>query len=252
MTFADRLTRFPGTWAALALVVLLEAAVLWWFPLNAITAGGFLLLGALMLALWPVFYARSAANVAAIKAARQQLDAATVGRIQALEDDLRRLDAGQAVSQLRGLREKLQTVTQVLERRLSAGELTYGRYLGTAEQVYLAAVDNLQQVAVSLTSVGGIDVPYIDKRLAELSDSNAAEVSERTSLLERRALSLQQQDKVSHLLAQNEAAMTALANTAAALAEVRTEAGHASLDPETAMAELASLADRAKRLDVRS
>ncbi|MEM7405248.1 MAG: hypothetical protein AAF458_08125 [Pseudomonadota bacterium] len=252
MTFADRLMKFPGTWIALALVLLLEAAVHWWFPPGLLTTGGFVVLGIVMLALWPAFYARSPANLAAIKAARQQLDAATVGRIQSLEEDLRRLDADQAVSQLRALREKLQTVTQVLERRLSAGELTYGRYLGTAEQVYLAAVDNLQQVAVSLTSVGGIDVAYIDKRLAELSATKAAEMSERDSLLERRALALQQQDKVSHLLAQNEAAMTALANTAAALADVRTEAGHASLDPETAMADLASLADRAKRLDVRS
>ena len=47
------------------------------------------------------------------------------------------------------------------------------------------------------------------------------------------------------LLAANEAAMTALTNTATALANVRVQSGHAQGDASTAMADLEALEARA-------
>ena len=67
------------------------------------------------------------------------------------------------------------------------------------------------------------------------------------SLLKLRALLRQQSTEVDVLLADNEAAMTALANTATALANVRVQSGHAQGDASTAMADLEALAARAAR-----
>ena len=243
------LWRFPGTWGALVAVGALESLFLWWFqpPLTVVLMS----VGAscLLAATWVPCFARSKAFRDAIARKRQSLDVQVVKRIQALEEDLRNLNAEHAVRQLQGLREKLQGLTGVIERRLNAGELAYGRYLSTAEQVYLSAVDNLHEVAVALSSKAAIDPVYIEKRLRELPPNGADE--ERETLLERRALLQTQNDKVTQLLSQNETAMTALSNTAAALAAVRTERGHASVDATTAMSELEQLSNRARHFEAR-
>ena len=113
--FWNRLVRAPATWLALSLVMMLELGVWWWFTPPLLVAGGFLLLGLVMLAMWPPVFARSGANAAAIAALRQRIDVETVARIQQLEAQLRALGADQAVGQLRGLREKLQSVSSQLD-----------------------------------------------------------------------------------------------------------------------------------------
>jgi hypothetical protein len=248
-TLWAQLWRFPGTWGALLAVAALEGLFLWWFRPPAAVVLMSTGAAVLLAAAWIPCFARSQTFRAAIARTGQALDVQVVKRIQALEEDLRSLNAEHAVRQLRGLREKLQGLTGVVERRLNAGELAYGRYLGTAQQVYLSAVDNLHEVAVALRSKAAIDPVYIEKRLGELPANGAHE--ERETLLERHALLETQNDKVTQLLSQNETAMTALSNTAAALAAVRTERGHAKVDATTAMSELEQLASRARHFEAR-
>ena len=71
------------------------------------------------------------------------------------------------------------------------------------------------------------------------------------SLHKRRALLRQQSPKVDALLADNEAAMTALTNTATALTNLRVQSGHAQGDASTAMADPEALAARAGRYAAR-
>ena len=181
------------------------------------------------------------------------LEARTNQALENLEDDLDRFGSTQGVEQLQMLGKKMDNLTEVLKRRFKASELTYGRYLGTAEQVYLSAVDNLRDVAVALMSVSTIEPRKIDKRLNELeeiaepSDEQAREIA---ALQQRRLLLDQQLSRVENLVAQNESAMTALDNTATALANVKTEEGSASMDAEAAMGELSILAKRAGKYAV--
>ncbi len=67
-----------------------------------------------------------------------------------------------------------------------------------------------------------------------------------------RRLSLydEQKARVAGLLAQNEAALTVLDRTAAAIAQAKTGEGWASLDAKTAIEELEALAKRAGRYAV--
>ena len=107
-----------------------------------------------------------------------------------LADDLQRVGSHQGLEQLKQLRAKLDGFSQVLEHRMSAGEVTFARYQGMAEQVFLVAIDNLHEIAVTLTSVGTIDRDYLDERLAELRRDGATDEHVRSvenSLEQRRS-----------------------------------------------------------------
>jgi septal ring factor EnvC (AmiA/AmiB activator) len=142
----------------------------------------------------------------------------------------------------------------MLQQKLNPTELTYGRYLGMAEQVYLGALDNLQNVANTLKMLTAIDLNYTKQRLQQLQNNGGNNggnnsnhgAKEIASLQERIALHQKQTEKVTTLLAQNEEAMTKIDVTIAAIADMRTEDGQATLDIETAMNELQRLASKAK------
>ena len=241
------LLRWPYTWAAAGAVCALEAAFVAAFRPGLPMLGGSLALGLALLALWPACAVRSPAFLARHHASLDVASSDALARLAQLERDLLAVDAAQGLEQLRMFRHKLDALTGVLQRRMNAGELTFGRYLGTAEQVYLAALDNLHEIVVVLTSAGGIDREYIGRRLAELEaarGTGADQVRERDTLNERHRLLERQLAKVAGLYAQNEAAMTTLDNTAMALAETRTGKGRATVDAEAAMAQLEDLAKR--------
>ena len=147
------------------------------------------------------------------------------------------------------LRQKLERLVEVLRHRLDEGEVTYGRYLGTAEQVYLAALDNLNEVVVTLTSLAGIDEAHLQRRETEIAKDGVTdkEAVELATIRQRQALLREQRTKVEDLLAENERALAVLDNTSAALAGTRTRDGHAKLSADEAIRELEALAGRTGR-----
>jgi hypothetical protein len=135
----------------------------------------------------------------------------------------------------------------MLGEKLTPGELTYARYLGTAEQVYLSALDNLGAMAGLLRSAGAIDEPYVRQRMTQLQGQADVHSQRELQTLEQRlALRRTQLERVADLLARNEEAMTQMDVATAEIAAMRTGTKQASLDMETAMSELARLARRAK------
>jgi len=169
--------------------------------------------------------------------------------LAALAQELGELGDPQPGEQLAALEQKRATLMKVLERRLDAGELTYARYMGTADGVYRAALDNLHEVAVAHHSISSIDETYVARRLAELDAEAAAgtepdpsSARERETLAQRLQLRTIQQQKISRLMAQNEAALTALDRTTTALADV--PIGKQPEDADAAMAALEELAAR--------
>ena len=161
----------------------------------------------------------------------------------------------QGIQQLEKLQEKFDNFVAILDRSLSGGELTYGRYLGIVEQVYLSSLDNLEQAVSSLESIRTIDTGEIDRRLHDIQADGIItdhETVEQDSLNKRRDLHEQQLDRVAALVAQNEQAMTRLDLTAAAIANIRTVSGQATMDMESAMTELQELIDRVHKYDIRN
>jgi hypothetical protein len=171
-----------------------------------------------------------------------------VSAIQTLNRELSEVGSRQGLAQLGRLRQKYEAFEALLDKKLDAGELTHGRYLGIAEQVFLSGLDNLQRVAYTLGSIQAIDEEYVGHRiraLEVLAEPSNVQQGELESLRARLALKTSQREKVSRWLAQNERAMTQIDMTMAAIAAMDTVRGHASTDLETAMAELAELARRA-------
>jgi hypothetical protein len=167
-----------------------------------------------------------------------------------LTGNMQRLGFHQGIRQLEQLQKKFQNFVEILNRTFDAEEITYGRYLGIAEQVYLSSLDNLERVIGTLASVQTIDPSHIDARIEEiLADGivTEAESTEQETLNQRKLLRESQTQKVGLLMAQNEQAMTHLDLTAAALAEMKTRAGQATMDMESAMAELQNLAARSSK-----
>ncbi len=169
--------------------------------------------------------------------------------IEPLKTDLRAVGSEPGLEQLARLNEKFRAFEDMLLKKLDPHELTYGRYLGMAEQVYLSSLDNLQRIANILQSIRAIEDDYLDRRidgLERLAKPGQAQLDELETLKQRRALKQEQLEKVQYFFTENEEAMTQMDLTRTAIASMTTTQGHASTDMETAMKELQALTQRAR------
>ncbi|MCB1955449.1 MAG: hypothetical protein KDG55_07220 [Rhodocyclaceae bacterium] len=239
----------PGTWLVLALCGAAPWLFIDWFQPGLLIAAAAIGLSVLLALLWPVLKLRDPAFIERLLPAPGELGAAGEVRVRKLEADLARLGAEQGVEQLRLMRQKLDRLVEVLRHRLDEGEVTYGRYLGTAEQVYLAGLDNLHEVVVTLTSLSGMDEAYLDRRVEDIERDGITDKErlELETIRQSRGVLEGQRAKVEDLLAENERAMAVLDNTSAALAGTRMRGGHASLSADEAIGELEALAARTGR-----
>ena len=166
-----------------------------------------------------------------------------------LEKDLKAAQAVEGVAQLQRFREKIQAFDEVLASKFGPREMTYGRFLGLAEQVYLAGIDNLQAIALTLKGLKTVDQRYIEGRKKKLLDDPATSPQEEQELagLQSQLDQLnQQRSKIDGYLAINETALAQLDASIAAVAEIKTGGGQSALGMETAMLELARIAAQAK------
>ncbi len=246
-SWSKAVVSYPPTWIA---AVLLGATV--WLVLEFLDPPGVFVVILIVLAVvaalaWP-FTMSATGTLAKLQFEIPRVEEVDPARIAALRAELDPVDDSQPTEQLDALLSKRQSLINVLQRRLDAGELTYARYLATSQQVFESALDNLHEVAVAYESISTIDETYIDRRLAELaaddSDADAAD-RERATLERRRELRATQRRRIAQLLAQNESALTALDRTTTALADV--PIGKQPEDAEAAMAALEELADRAAK-----
>jgi hypothetical protein len=167
--------------------------------------------------------------------------------IRRLENDLVDVDSQEGLNQLDRLQGKFKAFQHLLHRKLDENELTYGRYLGMTEQVFLAGLDNLKLLSDLLKGTSAIDEGHLARRILQLESSSSlsqSEGKELATLQERQGLLYQQKSKAKQLLAQNEEAMTKIDVVMANVGGMESGAGHATMDMESAMQELERLAKR--------
>lgn len=247
--FTKALLSYPLTWVVVILCAGFAAAFASWFEPPFLLQIGAVGLAAVMFLLWPLLFAGSAEFAKAYYRLPAEISVDDPRQLDLLEQDLERLGAPQGAEQLRKLRPLLDDLREVLDKRLSSGEVTFARYMGAAEQVYLSTLDNLRDIDVALRSVQSIDAKGIESQLRQLRDHgrpSAAQQQQIDSLTERQDLVDRQHRRVDELLTQNESALTALLNAATAMANAETQAS-AAVDSDAAMAELERLAARAGR-----
>lgn len=152
------------------------------------------------------------------------------------------------LEQLGSLQERFTALQELLGRKLDPSEMTYGRYLGMTEQVYLAGLDNLRRVADAQKVLNGIDETQVRQRIAALHgdglDSQAQD-QEIGTLEQRLQLREERQEKMFAWLAENQQAITRIDQAMAAIADMDTAERHAGMQMEQAMQELGRLAARA-------
>ncbi len=212
MTWWRAVAGYPPTWAAAFMLLVATAALFVVLDPSGLFAAILLGLAAVLVVAWPLTMAMTGTLN------QRQFPPPTIQDIDPVEleklaADLARLDDPQPAEQLAALPGKRQSLLAVLQRRLDSGELTYSRYLASAQQVYATAIDNLHEVAVASESISTIDEGYVRRRLAELKSDRADEesaVRERETLERRLELRDSQRRRIARLLAQNEAALTAL------------------------------------------
>jgi len=182
----------------------------------------------------------------------RRLQASLAGRVDEtiaqLRQEFGQLQYAPGTAQLAALRDKYEAFDALLRRKLNPSEMTFTRYLGMAEQVFLAGLDNLTRIADTLRGLAAIDVRHIDARLMHLhGDGVESEAQDReiATLNERRVLRARQNERIDAWLSENERAMTQIDHAMAAIAALDTSQGHAQMDMESAMAELRRLAERA-------
>ena len=246
-SWSKAVVSYPPTWIA---AVLLGATV--WLVLEVLDPPGVFVIILAVLAVvaavaWP-FTMSATGTLAKLQFEIPRVEEIDPAEIDTLRDELDALADTQPTEQLGALLSKRQSLINVLQRRLDAGELTYARYLSTSQQVFASTLDNLHEVAVASESISTIDESYIDRRLAELADDDSdadAATRERDTLERRREMRTTQRRRIAQLLAQNESALTALDRTTTALADV--PIGKQPEDADAAMAALEELADRASK-----
>jgi hypothetical protein len=218
---------------------------------TALFVGAAAIGGALGLGSWAVDYGIRRDKHAAdyLKRLQESLAGRVDQTIESLRAEMGQLKFEPGLTQLSHLKQKYKAFEALLARKLNPGEMTYSRYLGITEQVFLAGLDNLSRTADTLKGLSVIDPKHIAGRIKHLQNDgidSRAQDAEIATLRERMGLLQVQQERIHQLLAENETAMTRIDQAMAAIAEMDTATGHASMDMESAMQELNQLAVRAQ------
>ncbi len=155
----------------------------------------------------------------------------------------------QAFEQLCNLVTAFLAYRKVLRQKFDPTEMTHGRYLKAGEQVFLSALDDLNQAGTQLEALATMDMERMRAQLRQLERNDARdEVADRelASLRLRFDEHEQQMRDVRGKLASNEDALTQLSAATGTLSRIKTQQGLAQLEADTAMQQLEEMSARAK------
>jgi hypothetical protein len=175
-----------------------------------------------------------------IREATKRIEAERSNLVKTLEGELNEFDMPIAADQLRGFKNAFERFQDVLDDRFSATELTYARYLGVAEKVFLGGLDNLRNIVILRKALSNIDSEVLRYRL----EGASIDPVERHALQERLNSYESSENEIEKLLVTNERALTTLDRVTQTLAMTQVGAGSSESDTEAAMVELETLSER--------
>jgi hypothetical protein len=135
-------------------------------------------------------------------------------------------------------------VKEILQKKLRGGELLYGRFMGTVEQVYLGVLDNLREIVNTIETMP--DVAGSREQLETVINLASSEPAKRQiqAMLSRHDLRDAQMQKVESLLATNEEAITELERTIIAATSMKSDSRLSEVSHEEAIDQLKQVAER--------
>jgi hypothetical protein len=161
-----------------------------------------------------------------------------------------KLYSGQAVQQFEKIQKKFDNFKRILSEKFDTSEITYGRFFGTTEQLYLSVLDNLEDIVNSLATITNIDDSYIKERVTHLKSLESPEDADKReleTLKTRQDLKKNSLEQINELLTINEEAMTQIDLSMSTISQTKTKMGRASIDMEVARKDLEELINRTKK-----
>ena len=221
----------------------------WWAVLGLLAAGAIVA---------PKHLSRRSQALEQVAAIRGAVDQGRLADLRQLSTSLTAIQgvpgaehqALQLRDQFDGANAKYLNFRELLASKFDPNEITFGRYMKSAEQVYLSMLDGIQSAATMLNGLRAIDLDQIRAQVRMLKRKEApsdAEARELETLESRLEIREQELERIRELLSTNEQALTTLTLAGAALTTLKTEDGRTALDADTAMRELEELAGRAER-----
>lgn len=172
----------------------------------------------------------------------------TMWKLVELKRDLLEMKLSHGAKQLDQFRQKFDILVEVLKTKFDEGQLTYSRYYGIAQQVYLSGLDNLSDMILAQKTMKSIDLNYINNRLSELNKENSENMSIKKEIdaLSRSIKSYEdQQEKVKKMISDNELALTQMDEATISISEIqRSKDRKSQTDMENSMKALAEMAQR--------
>ncbi len=166
-------------------------------------------------------------------------------KLSKLRKELLQVDSYAGIKQLELLDVKYRNFKEILSRQFCQTEMTYSRYLSIAEQVYLAVLDNLDKVFLTLKSISAVDEKHLIDRINALENDPSTPAEQEKEILNKRlVLHQQQMDRSTDMILSNERALTELDEVTTKIASVQINKGRADVDLDLAMEELRRLAER--------
>ncbi|KJG01976.1 hypothetical protein [Photobacterium angustum] len=165
---------------------------------------------------------------------------------ESIKTGLIKFKKSNALHQLNQLKEKFETFNSVLNLQFDNDEMTHGRYLTTAEQLYLGAVDNLRSYMILCHSISAIDIKHIERQLKkkELPEDTKNTLSQRLAIYQSTA------EEMDDILAANEQVMTKIDEVTSSLGSIQTREGLGEVRLNTAMQEIQVLINRTEKYDI--
>lgn len=158
-------------------------------------------------------------------------------QLNELEKALNDLGQPKAAQQITNLTDKVSDLKEVASLRFSEGEIAMNRYVGAASQVSQQVVRNLTEIRIAKTSIQSIDPESISEKIKEAHGDEHDQLEARLTLLE------EQTNKINRLIEDNTRAITSIAKTATALADIKQVS---DFEQHAVMEELQQLAEKAE------
>lgn len=198
---------------------------------------------------WVYLYFVQAGNfeLRYVERLQRAIQSETERKRERVKQDLTEHGCPEGAKQVDKLQAKFESLTELLADKLDTSELTYNRYFGIAQEVFLSGLDNLTSIVAKLKSISEIDERHINKRLKLLEESDKQDLEvekEKDTLRSRLAMRKNQLEFIKKLMLENEEAMTQLDSTTIAIANIDTIRGEAEIDMENSMAFLVEITER--------
>lgn len=183
----------------------------------------------------------------------KQLQDAITEQIEQKRKDLKKnlltYGCSQGAKQLVQFQKKFDTLIDILRTKFDEGQLTYQRYYGTAQEVYLSGIDNLNSVVMSYKALESIDIEYMRNRLKYLSKKDYESdihLKKEFNAIKRGIETFENQnEQIKAFLAENATALVQIDDTTISISQItRTKNNEAQVDMENSMSALTELAKR--------